>query len=342
MRIRKWIYAALLFAGFAALMPGVLRSQQGIAPGAETIAANEGDISSFVITSEVNMVSVPVTVRRADGNFYKGLTQKSFKIMEDGKEQEIVFFAEEALPTHIAIVLDISGSVRSEWGTVKYATKRFLENLSSDDSFSLTVFNDNVVQMMDWGRKTDRVDAVLTSIYCKNTTKLWDAIHVVSSDVFDGVDGKKVMIIMSDGLDNQSYYSYADAVRAAVENGVAIYIVSMTKALNNYYDYVIPQMGYARDELMYRLQRELVQAEAILRRLAHDTGGRVLQSNDFGQLGNVYAEVGEELRNQYTIGYISTNTAKDGTYREINVGVLAPDERNVMIAARPGYYAPKK
>jgi len=334
MRIRKWIYTALLLAGFAALMPGFLRSQQE--------GADVGDMPSFVIRTDVSMVSVPVTVRNADGSFYKGLTQKSFKIMEDGKEQEIVFFAEEALPTHIAIVLDISGSVRPEWGAIKYATKRFLENFSPDDNFSLTTFNDEVRLKMDWGKKTDKVDAVLTSVYCKDSTKLWDAIWTVASDVFDGIDGKKVMIIMSDGLDNDSLVSYAEAVRAAVENGVAIYIVSTTKALNNYYEYVIPQMGYARDEFMYRLQRELAQAESILRRLAHATGGRVLQSNDFGQLDNVYAEVSEELRNQYTIGYISTNTAKDGSYREIDVGVLTQDARNATIAARPGYYAPRK
>ena len=343
MRIRKLIYTALLLAGFAALMPGFLRSQQGVAPGVEqAAAADEGDMPSFVIRSEVNMVSVPVSVRRADGSFFKGLTQKSFKVLEDGKEQEIVFFTEEALPTHIAIVLDISDSVRSEWGTIKYATKRFLENFSPDDDFSLTIFNDEIKLIMDWGKTTDPVDAKLSSVYCKDKTKLWDAVWLVSTEVFKGLDGKKVMIIMSDGLDNDSLASYTDAVRAAVENEIAIYIVSMTKALNNYYDYLIPQMGYNRNELMYRLQRDLVQGEAMLSRLARATGGRVLQSNDFGQLDNVYAEVSEELRNQYTLGYLSTNTAKDGLYREINVGVRTQDERNVRITARPGYYAPRK
>ena len=342
MRIRKWIYTTLLLAGFAALMPGFLRSQQGVAPGAETTASDEGDLPTFVIRTDVSMVSVPVTVRRKDGSFYKGLTQKSFKILEDGKEQEIVFFAEEALPAYIAIVLDISGSVRPEWGAIKYATKRFLDNFSPDDSFSLTTFNDEVNLKMEWGKKTDMVDAVLTSVYCKDSTKLWDAIWTVSDDLFNGIDGKKVMIVMSDGLDNNSLVSYADAVRAAVENEIAIYIVSTTKALNNYYDYIIPQTGYRRDELMYRLQRELVQGETMLRRLADATGGRVLQSNDFGKLDNVYAEVSEELRNQYTIGYISTNTAKDGTYREIDVGVLMRDAPNVDVTARPGYYAPRK
>ena len=338
MRIRKWTYTALLLIGFAALMPEFLPSRQGGASGAETAATPEEDavfeeLPSFRIVVDASMVSVPVTVRNTDGSFHKGLTQKSFRIREDGKEQEIIFFAEEALPTYIAVVLDISGSVRPEWGTIKYATNRFLQNLSPDDSFSITTFNDEIRLRMNWGKKTDRVDAVLSSVYCKDTTKLWDAIHLVSTDAFNGIDGKKAMILMTDGMDNQSYYTYADAVRAAVENGIAIYVISKTEALLQYYEYLYPD-GVP--------QGEFARAEAVLRRLAYETGGRVLKPNSFGQLDNIYAEVVQELKNQYTLGYISANTAKDGSYREIDVGVTTRDARNVTITARPGYYAPRK
>ena len=339
MRIRKWTYASLLFIAFAALMPGFLRSQQGAAPGAETAVASKPDavpyaeaLPEFRIGVEVSMVSVPVTVRRQDGSFYRGLTQKSFKVLENGKEQEIIFFAQEALPTHIAIVLDISGSVRPEWGTIKQATKRFVEHFRPDDNFSLTIFNDEVRMIMDWGKRTDPVDAKLTSVYCKGDTKLWDAIWAVSTDAFNGIDGKKAMIIMTDGMDNQSITNYAEAVRVALENQIAIYIVSKTEALRQYYEYLYPggvPQGY------------FAQAESILRRLAHDTGGRVLRPNSFGQLDNIYDEVSEELRNQYTLGYISTNTEKDGSYREIDVGI-SRDVRNATITFRPGYYAPRK
>ena len=333
MRMRKWIYMALLLIGFAVLMPGFLQSQQGDAPVEDTVFFDKEELPSFRIVADVSMVSVPVTVRKADGSFYRGLTEKSFRIKEDGKDQEIIFFAEEGLPTHIAIVLDISGSVRPEWGTIKQATKRFIEYFRPDDSFSLTTFNNEIRLRMDWGKKTDQVDAVLTSVYCKDETKLWDAVWVVATQVFDGIDGKKAIIIMTDGMDNQSAASYTDAVRAAVENGIAIYIVSKTEALRQHYEYLYPD-GVP--------QRYFAQAEAILRRLAYDTGGRVLQPNNFGQLNDIYDEVSEELRNQYTLGYISTNMAKDGSYREINVGVSTQDARNVTITARPGYYAPRR
>ena len=332
----------LLIVGFAVFMPVFLRSQQDGAPKEDAVPFEE-ELPSFSISLDVSMVSVPVTVRGTDGSFYKGLTQKSFRIREDGKEQEIVFFAQEALPTHIAMVLDASESVRPEWGAIKYSTRRFLENLKPDDSFSLTVFNTEIRMLMDWGRKTGPVDAKLTSVYCKGNTKLWDAIHTVSTDAFKGIDGKKVIIIMSDGMDNESYYGYAEAVRAAVEAGISIYIVSKTKALQQYYEYQTSQLARADEQAaLFLMHRELAQAESVLRRLAYDTGGRVLQPNNFGQLDDIYADVYEELRNQYTLGYISTNTAKDGSYREIDVGVSARTAPNVTIAARPGYYAPRK
>jgi len=301
----------------------LVRGQQ---PAAKGSAA--GDQEGFTIGVEVNMVSVPVTIRRPEGGFIKGLQKNAFHIYEDGTPQEIVFFAQEGLPTRIAVVLDTSGSVRSEWGTIKYATTKFIENFRADDQFSLIAFNSEIRLKMDWGRNTDRLDPVLSSIYCKDNTKLWDAIWVVCDRVFKGVEEKKAMIIMSDGLDNESSVTYDEALQAAVYSKAAIYVVSKTEAVRRLLEYEydnIPQKVFAS-------------ADLALRKLAYETGGRVLYPNTFGQLDNVYAQVYEELRNQYTVGYVSTNTAKDGAYRHINVKVEAP---GAVILARPGYYAPR-
>jgi hypothetical protein len=149
------------------------------------------DQEGFKIGVEVNMVTVPVTVRKQEGGFLKGLSKDAFHVYEDGEPQETVFFAQEGLPVRIAIVLDSSGSVRTEWGTIKYATKKFVGNLKPDDEFSIVSFNTDIRLKMDWGRKVDRIDSVLSSIYCKDNTKLWDASWVVSNDVFKNVRQKK-------------------------------------------------------------------------------------------------------------------------------------------------------
>ncbi len=304
-------------------------------PSRKTEDQQKKDQEGFKIGVEVNMVTVPVTVRKHGAGFMKGLPQNAFRVTEDGQQQEILTFTQEAVPTRIAVVLDISGSVLSEWGTIKYATRKFTENLKDEDQFALVTFNTEIRLKMDWGHKHDRLDQVLGSIYCKDNTNLWDAIYVVSNDVFTGIKEKKAMIIMSDGLDNNSSVRYSEALDAAIRSEAAIYVVSKTQAVKESLLYRMARAGYY-DNLP---QEVFAQADLALRKLAYETGGRVLYPNTFGQLDNIYAEVDEELRNQYTIGYVSTNQIKDGSYRRIQVLVDAPD---ITTSARPGYYAPNE
>jgi Ca-activated chloride channel homolog len=323
-KIRLYALLLLILSASTAVF---LRGQQQSNPSEPGNKDQEG----FKIGVEVNMVTVPVTVRKQEGGFNKSLPKSAFHIYEDGEPQEVAFFAQEGLPARIALVLDVSGSVRSEWGTIIYSTKKFAENLKPDDQFSIVSFNTEIRLKMDWGRKTDRIGPVLSSIYCKDNTKLWDAIWVVSTDVFKNVKEKKAMIIMSDGLDNESSVSFKEALQAAVRSEAAIYVVSKTEAVRALLEAQAKQ-AYANIP-----QGAFVDADLALRKLAFETGGRVLYPNSFGQLDNVYAEVDEELRNQYTIGYISTNAVKDGSFRRIEVRV---DTQGAVASARPGYYAP--
>jgi len=328
------VLVSLILAAVSILMPRPSwpQAQQSQNPPTTQQQQQQGQ---FKIGIEVNMVTVPVTVRKPAGGFIKGLPKSAFHITEDGEQQEILTFAQEGVPTRIALVLDISGSVRQEWGTIKSATRKFVENLKPEDEFSIVTFNTETRLKMDWGHKADRLDDVLSSIYCKDNTNLWDTIYVVAHDLFKGITDKKAMIIMSDGLDNNSSVSFKDALDAGVHSEAALYVVSKTQAVREHYLYELHQQGvYAGIP-----EQEFMQADLALRKLAYETGGRVLYPNNFGQLDNVYAEVDEELRNQYSLGYISTKVAKDGSYRKIEVAVDAP---GAAVSARPGYYAPNQ
>lgn len=342
LRTLRGILLAIACLAGAGLLSG--RPQEGAparkaepAPqsGQQPQPGQQKDDQSFKIGVEVNLVSVPVTVRTRSGAFVKSLPKSAFRVLEDGVEQEIELFAQEGVPVRIAIVLDISGSVRDEWGSIKFSTRKFAENLKPEDQFALVTFNTETRLKMNWSRNHDRIDPILTSVFCKGNTNLWDALWVVCNDLFKGVTEKKAIIIMSDGLDNGSSVSYEEALSAAVHSEAAVYVVSKTQAVKEaiiaasrnagYYDY-IPQEAF-------------MQADLAMRKFAWETGGRVLYPNSFGQLGNVYADVDEELRNQYTVGYLSSNQAKDGSYRKIQVLVDAPD---AYVSARPGYYARKQ
>jgi Ca-activated chloride channel family protein len=181
----------------------------------------------------------------------------------------------------------------------------------------------------------DRVDTVLGSIYCKGATNLWDALWVTSNDVFKGVHEKKAIIIMSDGLDNNSMMSFEEALKSVVQSEAAVYVVSKTQAVKESLAYNLAKQGYY-DQIP---EKDFHMADLALRKISYETGGRVLYPNSFGQLDNIYAQVDEELRNQYSIGYVSNNSAKDGSYRKIEVAVNSP---GAFISARPGYYAPKR
>ena len=288
----------------------------------------------FKIGVEVNMVTVPVTVRRPEGGFVKDLPKSAFRITEDGEEQEILTFSQEGLPTYISIVLDTSGSVHSEWSTIKYATKRFVENLKPEDKFSLVAFNEETRLKMDWGNVTGKLEEVLSSFYPKGNTNLWDAIYLVAGDTFKGIREKKAMILMTDGLDTSSAVTYKEALETAVHSEAAVYIVSKTQAVRQ------AMLAYQSQGVYAGIPEEVfMQADLALRKLSYETGGRVLYPNSFGQLDDIYAQVNEELRNQYTLGYLSTNSTKDGSYRRIEVGVNAP---RALVSARPGYYAPTR
>jgi Ca-activated chloride channel homolog len=326
-KIRIILLALLCILGIAAAF---LKGQQQDQSGQSGNQSN-GD---FTVGVEVNMITVPVTVRKKEGGFAKGLPQKAFRIYENGEPQEVLTFSQEAVPTRIAMVLDISGSVRPEWGAIVNATKKFLERLQNADKFSIVTFNTEIRLKMDWGKSTERIDDAL-SIYCKDLTKVWDAIYVVSNDVFKNVKEKKAIIIMSDGLDNSSDVTFKEALDSAVHSEAAIYVVSKTAAVQQLYA-AESKKQTGRDETPYQVFQ---QADIMLKKLAYETGGRVLYPNSFGELGNAYSDVEEELRNQYIIGYVSSNPIKDGSYRKIDVRVEAPD---AVVTARPGYYSPNE
>src|SRR6266511_2478453 len=132
---------------------------------------------------------------------------------------------------------------------------------------------------------------------------------------------------------SSSSVSYSAMLDAAIRSEAMIYVVSKTESVRQSILFNMAQQRVYDD-----IPREIfVEADMALRKIAYDTGGRVLYPNNFGQLDNIYAEVDEELRNQYTLAYVSSNKIKDGSYRRIQVAVA---QSGVVVAARPGYYAP--
>lgn len=287
----------------------------------------------FKIGVEVNMVSLPVSARLASGGFAKGIPQEAFHVYEDGMEQEIVMFQQESVPVHVVLMIDCSGSVQTEWRPIKHAARRFAEALTKEDRISVIAFNTQTKLVVDWTEDGPALtEKALNRILPKGNTALFDALYVVFDDLFKGVTGKKAVILLTDGFDNTSQVTYEQALDLATRSEALIYAVSKTQALRNTLEFYQSQYGNMNIDPM-----DFAAADSMLKHLTFQTGGRVLYPGTFGELGNVYLEVAQELANQYAVGYVPYNALKDGKYRNVRVTV---DRAEVRISTRPGYYAP--
>ena len=287
----------------------------------------------FKIDVEVNLVNLPVTARLVSGGFAKDLTKENFRVFEDGVEQEISLFVQEAVPVHVVLLIDISGSVQNVWGSIRSAARRFANALSEQDRLAVIVFNNQPQLVLDWTNNYNLVDKALGTMLPKGGTALFDAVYVTFDDLFQSVEGKKAVILLTDGFDTGSSVAYRTALDLAVRSTALVYVVSKTEALRQTLDYYRRVQG-ARIQID---PADFTAADNMLRHLTYTTGGRVLYPKTFGALGDVYEEVAQELANQYAIGYIPHNHVKDGSYREVSVAINRTD---VRIFTRPGYYAP--
>ena len=292
------------------------------------------DQPPFKIGVEVELVNLPVSARLDTGGFAKGLQQTDFHVFEEGVEQEISLFVQESVPVHVALLIDVSGSVENVWGTIRNAARRFAAALSAQDRLAMIAFNYQPRLILDWTADFKLADKAMGKILPKGSTALFDAIYVAFDDLFAKVDGKKAVILLTDGFDNSSQVQYESMLDLAVRSNALIYVVSETQALRDNLEYLNRKEG---GQIAIN-PMDFAAVDNMLKHLTWQTGGRVLYPQSFGDLGNAYTEVAEELANQYAIGYVPHNRIKDGKYRQVKVEVNRAD---VRLSTRPGYYAPK-
>lgn len=292
----------------------------------------------FRIGVAVEQVFLSVNARSHGGGFVKGLTKEDFQVYEDGVKQEIVNFYSEAVPVHVVLLVDVSGSTRESQGEFRRAALRFTKSLGPEDSIAIVTFSDKPRLILDWSSDLKKIEFALESIYAKGNTVLNDALYVTFDDLLKSVEGKKAVILLTDGVDTGSMVSVEEALDLATRSEAMIYIVSKLE------EYWASAIAYrmeleARAEIVPRELKDefIIGVKRMLQRLAHQTGGKVLSAKDFGSLTDVYAQVAEEIKNQYYISYSPFNVFKDGKWRNIEIRTLQPE---AIVSTRPGYFAP--
>jgi Ca-activated chloride channel homolog len=263
---------------------------------------------------DVDVVQVTVSVSDGHGRFIRGLPEGSFHIFEDGHAQPITHFASDDAPLELVAAIDISGSMTPAMPKLKKAVKEFLTAVPRRDQVTLLGFNDSIFTLTR--KATDPADRsrAVDRLAPWGGTALYDVV-LRGVEMLGRQAGRKALVVFTDGEDQGSHATIGDVERRLQSSDVTLYMI-----------------GQGRGVTMEPLKK-------VMERLSTPTGGRALFTDSIDELHVAFADLLDELTNQYLLGYAPTNTKKDDTWRRIKVDV--DGQRDVH--ARQGYrLAPMK
>lgn len=266
----------------------------------------------------VETVFVKVSVTDPLNRCVTGLQKEHFKVYEDKVEQTINYFTQEPAPVSVGIIFDVSGSMKDNNNIqkAKNAIVRFLENGNPLDEYCLITFNERTSLVQNFTRQSSNLRNLIAQKQAGGRTALFDAVYMGLDQVKAAKNEKKALILVTDGEDNSSRYTYGEVQEFAKESDVQIYAVGEQGLL-----------GYGR---------------SYIHGIVNLTGGRDFFPNNFNELDYYVDLIHAELRNQYVLGYNPTNNVHDGRWRKIQVKLDPPEGLpKLIVHAKEGYYAPK-
>jgi len=264
------------------------------------------------LSVDVDVVLIPTTVTNDRGQYVAGLEKENFTVFEDRVQQEVTYFSTEDSPMSLGIVLDSSGSMNQITAAARRNGGSCMSAGNTDDEYFLIVFSDKLKVNTEFTTDLRSLRTQLLSVNSKGSTALYDAIYAGVNKVREGTNPRKALVVVSDGYDNHSRYSGKNVREAVRETDVQLYLIGN-------------------------------EGDGALKTLAESTGGRSLSSHARTfELGTICNEIVKNLKNQYLIGYHSTNAFKDGKWRSVSVKLNAPDGIKLNVRSRTGYYAPQE
>ena len=278
-----------------------------------------------VFRAQTDLVTVGVTVRDRTGSPVADLSQADFTVTEDGRAQTVTYFARGdqengAVETHVGLLLDTSSSMGADIELARKAAVRFLNTLSDAVDMTLVDFDTEVrvtrYTQQDFPRMVERIRS---RKLLGNATALYDALGVYLDGAAEA-DGRTVLVIFTDGGDTRSSIPFRDVMNLLRAADVTVYSVGFLEH----------QPTSVRTEQRLRLMQ-----------MAEETGGESVFPVSMKQIESAYDRVVAGIRAQYTLGYTSTNSARDGRWRRVEVKVARTERsRDLRVLTRKGYFAP--
>jgi Ca-activated chloride channel family protein len=265
------------------------------------------------IRLDVQRVLVPVTVTDAYEHLVQGLTKAEFRVFDEGREQPISEFYRDESPISVGIVFDASTSMLRRMDMSRRAISMFLSRCMPEDEFSLIRFSDRAEQLQAFTRDVSTIEQLVDGIKPGGWTALYDAIDLGMSHMKRAANSNKVLIILSDGGDNNSRYTEGEIKSVVQEGDVRLYTIS------------------------------IFDRSATLEKLAESSGGRAYRIRKLDELPDVATKISEELHSRYILAYPPPDYPRNGKYRRVKVQLVPKPNAPPMRAAwRRGYYGPSQ
>jgi Ca-activated chloride channel family protein len=271
--------------------------------------------------AEVDLVTLGVTVTDRRGNFITDLTRDDFELLEDGRKQTLTYFARGdqgvGPPLHVGLLFDTSGSMGEDIKLARSAAVKFLNTLSDARDMTLVDF-DTEVRVARYGQRDfPRMVERIRGRRPAGWTAMYDALGVFLDGAAEN-EGRTILVVYTDGGDTRSTSTFSDVLTLVQASDVTIHAVGF---LDN-------QLSSARTTQRMRLME-----------IAETAGGQTFFPSAMKDVEAAYEKIVSQIRNQYTLGYTSTNTAQDGRFRRFDVKVARPGLRDTRIQSRRGYFA---
>ena len=286
------------------------------------------------IRIDSTLVTIPVSVIDREGSYLLNLTNKDFKLYEENSPQEITNFSALEVPINVVLMLDTSRSTKFRIEDIQRAAFTFIEQLRPADRVMVISFDDKIRVQSEFTNDRNSLKQTIAKTKTGTGTKLYEVLNKVMSEKLKAIQGRKAIVLFTDGVDTESKYgSGKQSMFDAEKNEVSVYSVQ--------YD----TMEDVNEILNGKNQsRKLVNSEPTveefelatryLRGLANRSGGRVHQAETLTNVNEAFALIAEELRHQYSLGYYPTNEGQPGEFRRVRVEVLPPHQ---SVRARDGY-----
>lgn len=301
-----------------------IRRRFALALATVAVAAGVVMDAQEVFRATTDMVYLNVTATSA-GRRVGGLQQDQFEVFEDGRSQQIAVFSPDPQPIALSILLDTSMSMDNKMGIAADAAAGFVRRLGPNDTAQVITFDNSTQIPQTFTTDKALLERAIRAAKPGGSTSLYTAIYVAFNELervnrARGGDARRqAIIVLSDGEDTASRLRYEDVVDRAKRSDVLVFTIGL------------------RDRTVGT--RPANEYDFVLRTLAQTTGARYFLVDSEVQLPEIYTQIADELAAQYTIGYISRNTVRDGAWRQVSVRINQP---GVVARTRAGYYVPRR